>query len=109
MSPSIIRATSQNSDPLSLQEHIMTTTITRLYDTYEQARGAVRELEASGVPHGDISIIANNIEGRVRLEHAHPGASAGAAVGSVVGGTAGLLAGLGLLAIPGIGPVVAAG
>jgi hypothetical protein len=87
----------------------MTTTITRLYDSYEQARDAVRDLEASGIPHGDISIIANNIEGRVRLEKAHPGASAGAAVGGVVGGTAGLLAGIGLLAIPGVGPVVAAG
>src|SRR5262245_1204342 len=87
----------------------MTTTITRLYDSYEQARDAVRDLEASGVSHGDISIIANNTEGRVRLEKEHPGASAGAAVGGVVGGTAGLLAGIGLLAIPGIGPVVAAG
>src|SRR6186713_1009063 len=37
------------------------------------------------------------------------GAGAGAGIGAAVGGTAGLLAGLGLMAIPGIGPVVAAG
>src|SRR6202035_4751124 len=37
------------------------------------------------------------------------GAEAGAAFGAIVGGTTGLLAGLGMLAIPGIGPVVAAG
>jgi hypothetical protein len=37
------------------------------------------------------------------------GAAAGAGIGAGVGGTVGLLAGLGLLAIPGIGPVVAAG
>jgi hypothetical protein len=87
----------------------MTTTITRLYDTDEQARDTVRDLEASGIPYGDISIVANNTAGHARLEKGHPGAAAGAAVGGVVGGTAGLLAGIGLLAIPGIGPVVAAG
>jgi hypothetical protein len=37
------------------------------------------------------------------------GAGAGAGVGAAVGGTAGLLTGLGLMAIPGVGPVVAAG
>jgi hypothetical protein len=37
------------------------------------------------------------------------GAGAGASIGAVLGGTAGLLAGLGIMAIPGLGPVVAAG
>ena len=37
------------------------------------------------------------------------GAETGAGIGAVIGGTAGLLAGLGVLAIPGVGPVVAAG
>ena len=37
------------------------------------------------------------------------GAGAGAGIGAVLGGTAGLLAGLGIMAIPGLGPVVAAG
>ena len=36
-------------------------------------------------------------------------AAAGAGVGAVIGGTGGLLAGLGVMAIPGVGPVVAAG
>ena len=40
----------------------MTVTISRLYDNYGEARRAVRDLEAAGVKHGDISIIASNAE-----------------------------------------------
>ena len=40
----------------------MTTTISRLYDNYGDARRAVRDLEAAGVQHDDISIIASNAE-----------------------------------------------
>ena len=38
----------------------MTVTISRLYDDYASATRAVAELEATGIPHSDISIIANN-------------------------------------------------
>ncbi len=38
----------------------MTVTISRLYDSYSDAERAVRGLEAAGVPHSDISIVANN-------------------------------------------------
>ena len=38
----------------------MTVTISRLYDSYSDAEKAVRGLEAAGVPHSDISIVANN-------------------------------------------------
>lgn len=96
----------------------MSIVITRLFDTYEQASQAVAELEANGIPRDDISLVANNADGRYRLpsdpnvvepEHAGSGAGAGATIGTVLGGGAGLLAGLGMLAIPGVGPVVAAG
>ena len=40
----------------------MTTTISRLYNSHAEARTAVRELEAAGVSHGDISIIASNAD-----------------------------------------------
>src|ERR1700686_92019 len=89
-----------------------TKTITGLYDTYDDATQTVREIEAIGVPDADISMVANNVDNRYarkRESNVAPEAGAGAAVGSVVGGGAGLLAGLGLLAIPGVGPVVAAG
>jgi len=98
-------------------------TISRLYDDYDTAARAVDELERAGIPHSDISIVASNAEGwydrdrtssRVDRDHdgrddRAEGAAAGAGIGATIGGVAGLLAGLGLLAIPGIGPVVAAG
>lgn len=98
----------------------MTVTISRLYNSYSEAAKAVSELEAAGVPHSDISIVANNSDdwysnnGKVDkdrdgVDDRAEGAGKGAGVGAALGGTAGLLAGLGLLAIPGIGPVVAAG
>jgi hypothetical protein len=85
-------------------------TLSRVYDTYGQARQVVSDLEAAGVPDADVSLVANK---HVSAEHddvsEHTGAATGAGIGAAVGGGAGLLAGLGLLAIPGIGPVVAAG
>lgn len=90
-------------------------TYTRLYDEPDQARAAVAELEAAGIPRDDISIVMRNPDGSTRTidgadEGGDGGATgAGAAMGGAVGGGAGLLAGLGMLAIPGVGPVVAAG
>lgn len=82
-------------------------TITGLFDDYEDASAAVDALEAAGVPSDDISIVSNNTSGD--RSNAAEGAGTGAGVGAVVGGAGGLLTGLGLMAIPGVGPVVAAG
>jgi hypothetical protein len=98
----------------------MTVTISRLYDKYADAQAAVRALEAAGVPHSDISIVANNSDSWFSpdkkvdrdgdgVDDRAEGAGKGAGIGAGLGGAAGLLAGLGLLAIPGLGPVVAAG
>ena len=98
----------------------MTVTISRLYDTHTQAQAAVQRLETAGVPHSDISMVANNSDSwfntdnkvdrdRDGVDDRAEGAGTGAGIGAGVGGAAGLLAGLGLLAIPGLGPVVAAG
>jgi hypothetical protein len=104
----------------------MQTTISRLYDDYATASQAVTELERAGIPHDDISIVASNADGwysgssgrggtgkidrdRDGTDDRAEGGAAGAGIGATLGGAAGLLAGLGLLAIPGIGPVVAAG
>jgi hypothetical protein len=98
----------------------MTVTISRLYDSYADAQQAVRGLEAAGIPHSDISIVANNSDNwysadnkvdrdRDGIDDRAESAGKGAGIGAGIGGTAGLLAGLGLLAIPGLGPVVAAG
>jgi hypothetical protein len=90
----------------------MTQTVTALFDRYEDASIAVRNLEAAGVPASDISMVANNVENWHRADEpatASADAGVGAGLGAVAGGGAGLLAGLGLMAIPGVGPVVAAG
>ncbi|TPG52941.1 general stress protein [Sphingomonas glacialis] len=89
----------------------MTQTITGLFDRYDDARRAVQDLEAAGVSHRDISIVGrdkSHPEDGTR-DAAAEDAGAAAGIGAAVGGVGGLLAGIGLLAIPGIGPVVAAG
>ena len=95
-----------------------TRTITRMFDTYADASAAVRDLEAAGFPQDGIALIANRPNQESATEAmaerdgetgAATGAGTGATIGTVIGGGAGLLAGIGALAIPGVGPVVAAG
>src|SRR5918998_6924736 len=103
----------------------MNKTVTAFFEKYEDAAEAVSRLEAGGVPHRDISLVANNEGDRYSSHasrtfdgtnhdnyndtHADEGAGTGATLGTLAGGGAGALAGLGMLAIPGFGPVVAAG
>src|SRR5467141_16573 len=90
----------------------MAQTVTAFYDTYDSAVSAVNALEAYGIPRSDICIVSNNVDdryGRDRPTNAAEDAGKGAGIGAVVGGAGGRLTGLGLLAIPGVGPVVAAG
>jgi hypothetical protein len=86
-------------------------TVTGLFDRYTDATTAVQDLETAGVPHSDISIVASDAHGEhaATFNKAGEDAGKGAGIGATVGGIGGLLAGLGLLAIPGLGPVVAAG
>ena len=98
--------------------------IARMFDSYAAAAAAVRDLEAAGFPRDDVSLAAGNAEGRYGAASDAPardadrdgvadrtesGAGKGAGIGAALGGGAGLLAGIGALAIPGLGPVVAAG
>jgi hypothetical protein len=99
----------------------MSRIITRLFDNFSDAEHAVIELERIGVPRGDISLVSHKSDQKhaaahVREPHdataggaAARDAGAGAAIGGAVGAAGGVLAGLGLLAIPGLGPVIAAG
>jgi len=94
--------------------------IARLFDSYADAAAAVRDLEAAGFVRDDISLVARGAEEgtTTTTDDATPagsegsaatGGGTGATIGTLVGGGAGLLAGIGALAIPGLGPVVAAG
>lgn len=85
-----------------------------VYDTEQEAITAVENLKAEGHTMDEISVIAKN---RSEVEtitdetgsKAEEGLATGAATGGAIGGVTGLLAGIGALAIPGIGPIVAAG
>ncbi|UXN75317.1 hypothetical protein N8D56_11185 [Devosia sp. A8/3-2] len=88
-------------------------TMTALFDDYTPAAQAVRGPEAAGIPEDDISLVVSTLDDEVGEDTADDkaadGAGAGAGIGALIGGAGGLLAGLGALAIPGIGPVIAAG
>ncbi|HET7539764.1 MAG TPA: DUF3341 domain-containing protein [Polyangiaceae bacterium] len=85
-----------------------------IVETQIQAERIVDQLQQQGVASGDISVLFPDKRGTkdFAFEHntkAPEGAVAGVGAGGVVGGTLGLLAGIGALAIPGVGPLIAAG
>ena len=85
-------------------------TITKVFEHYGHAKQAVSDLEAAGFSSSAISLVANKkrTDDSVTAEEGTE-AGAGAGIGAAAGGAVGLLTGLGLMAIPGVGPVVAAG
>lgn len=100
----------------------MAKVVVGLYDELSDAQQAVRALVDSGFSRNDISMIAGDKEGKysqyvkkgvsqedMEGQDLTEGTVAGAGIGAVIGGLGGLLVGLGALAIPGIGPVLAAG
>jgi hypothetical protein len=85
-----------------------------IYKTRSQAEQAVDRLMAAGFSNNDISVLLPDTTSSKEFAHekntkAPEGAATGVATGGVVGGTLGLLAGIGALAIPGVGPLIAAG
>ena len=82
--------------------------------SYPQAEQIVERLQSSGFPSSEISVLLPDTEGKHDIGHvkatkAPEGATTGAATGGLTGGVIGLLAGIGALAIPGLGPFIAAG
>lgn len=85
-----------------------------IYDNKSGLESGVDRLKLNGFRLSDISILMPQESGFQELKHvkgtkAPEGAAAGAGTGAVLGGVLGLLAGIGLLAIPGVGPFVGAG
>jgi uncharacterized membrane protein len=79
-----------------------------------QAERIIDRLVAAGFPHSEISVLMPETDSRHDIGHvkntkAPEGTATGAATGGVAGGVIGLLAGIGALAIPGVGPLIAAG
>jgi hypothetical protein len=94
----------------------MAKTVVGLFDNFTEAQNVVQELVNAGFERNDVSLVANDARGEYSRavgdtseSSTGEGAAAGAIGGGVLGGVLGLLVGVGALAIPGIGPVLAAG
>jgi len=90
------------------------TAVFGIYPTYGTVESAVDELRGGGFRNTDISVLFPENVGTKDFAHekgtkAPEGATAGAGTGAVIGGSLGWLAGIGALAIPGLGPFIAAG
>ncbi len=92
----------------------MATSVFCIANSDTMADSIVSRLKSSGFADNDISALFPDKSSTRAFAHeantkAPEGATIGAGAGGVVGGTLGLLAGIGLLAIPGLGPFIAAG
>lgn len=90
------------------------TAVFGIYPSPDQAERAVDTLIAAGFASSDISVLLPDTRSTKEFAHtkqtkAPEGTAAGVTTGGVIGGTLGVLAGVGALAIPGIGPFIAAG
>src|SRR6186997_1514235 len=90
------------------------TAVFGLYASVDRAERAVDELVTAGFSNDDVSVLMADTQGSKDFAHekhtkAPEGTATGAATGGTIGGTLGLLAGIGALAIPGLGPFIAAG
>lgn len=92
----------------------MTNKIVGVFDTEQEATRAIEGLQRQGITNDEISVITRDRDELKSISEdtgtmAPEGVATGAATGGVVGGITGMLAGIGALAIPGIGPILAAG
>ena len=90
------------------------TAVYGIYSNRAAAEQAVDQLIDSGFRSEDVSVLLQDNQGTKDFAHekstkAPEGATTGATTGAAIGGTLGLLAGIGALAIPGVGPLIAAG
>jgi hypothetical protein len=90
------------------------TAVFGIYPSYVNVESGVDGLKAAGFSNRDISVLFPQSAGSKDFAHekgtkAPEGATAGAGTGVVLGGTMGWLLGIGALAIPGLGPFIAAG
>jgi uncharacterized membrane protein len=90
------------------------TSVFCIANSHSQAEQVVERLQSSGFAASEISVLLPDTEGKHDIGHvkatkAPEGATTGAATGGLTGGVLGLLAGIGALAIPGVGPFIAAG
>lgn len=91
-------------------------TIVTMFDDLRDAQAALVDLHEAGIPNENTSLVARDVDEQYReyldseiTEESAEGIAVGASLGALIGGIGGLLMSLGALAIPGVGPIVAAG
>lgn len=90
------------------------TAVFGIYKSAQQAESAVDSLIAAGFDSAAISVLLPDTNSTKEFAHhkdtkAPEGTTTGVSAGGLIGGTLGVLAGIGVLAIPGVGPFIAAG
>jgi hypothetical protein len=85
-----------------------------LFDSQAAAERAIQDLRSAGIDASHVSVIARDTDRARDVAHqtgaeVATGAASGAGLGAILGAAAGWLVGIGALAIPGIGPIIAAG
>jgi hypothetical protein len=107
-----------HSDELSIKEHLMEDKKVAVFGIYSDATQAERGVDAlvtqGSFSNSDVSVLMPDRQSSKDFAHekhtkAPEGTTTGAVTGGTIGGTLGLLAGIGALAIPGLGPFIAAG
>ena len=98
----------------SLTSPLMKTAVFAIVPNAAQAEAIVDELRVSGYANSDVSVLFPDVEGTHEFAHAKKtkapeGAVIGGSAGGIFGGLAGWLMGVGVLALPGGGPLLAAG
>jgi hypothetical protein len=112
-----VRLRNHGDDGFSTEEYFMAgknTAVFGIYQSAEQAERAVDAIIAAGYASTAISVLLPDSRSTRDFAHekatkAPEGTAAGVTAGGVIGGTLGVLAGVGALAIPGVGPLIAAG
>jgi hypothetical protein len=95
-------------------EEIMSKSVFCIASNVTQADRIVGDLRNAGFSNEDISALLPDTRGTRDFAHEHhtkapEGAATGAGTGGILGGALGWLAGIGAIAIPGVGPFIAAG
>jgi uncharacterized protein (TIGR02271 family) len=99
---------------MSMHNSARSSTVVGVFEDHERARAAIEALKDHGFDAGAISVLSPDKRTTQKIaddtgSHAGSGAATGAVAGGILGGLGGWLVGIGALAIPGVGPFIAAG
>lgn len=101
--------TDRDRDMTGMERNDNDKVLVGIFESVHEANNVIIRLKEIGYREDDITVLAKDKEKMDRLEGDTDNMGTGAAIGGTIGGIAAALPALGLLAIPGIGPILAAG